>query len=189
MNTTQAKDFLAQQAAEQATLDHTSLSDIERRMMYFTESDPKSCADPLALNNEFEAQYDMATYEAKMSTLLQHAYQRLKAEDPEGKRTWDQAVRELRKGDHYFLVLWDIKPPTQPQKGDSFKLLGYALLIVAGLLIAIFLAVKYNIDADSYMRRYAWIVFVGVFLLASGTYRVLYRALVVWFHRLARKDE
>jgi len=56
MNTKQAKDFLAQQAAEQATLDHTSLSDIERRMIYFAESDPESCNDPLALNHEFEAQ-------------------------------------------------------------------------------------------------------------------------------------
>jgi hypothetical protein len=189
MNTTQAKDFLAQQAAEQATLDHTSLSDIETRMMYFTEGDPKSCADPLALNDEFEAQYDTAQYEAKMSALLRHAYQRLKAGDPEGKRTWDQAVRELRKGDHYFLVLWDIKPPTQSQKGDSFRLLGVALLIVAGTGIAVFLGIKYNIDADSYFRKYAWIVVVGVALLVSGTFRTIYRALVVWFHRLPGKDE
>jgi hypothetical protein len=189
MNTKQAKDFLAQQAAEQAALDDTSLSDTERRMMYFTESDPTSCDDPLSLNDEFEAHDDTAQYEAKMSVLLQHAYQRLKAENPEGKRTWDQAVRELRKGDHYFLVLWDIKPTTKPQKGDSLKLLGVALLIVAGFVVAILLASKYNIDVDSYSRKYGWIVFVGLFLLVSGTLRTIYRALVVWFNRLARKDE
>jgi hypothetical protein len=145
MNTKQAKDFLSQQAAEQATLDNTPLSDIEKRMMYFTESDPKSCDDPLALNGEFEAQCDTAEYEAKMSRLLQDAYQRLKSEDPARKDTWDQAIHELRKGDHYLLVFWDTKLPAERPKGDSFKLLGVALLIVAGIGIAVFLALKYNI--------------------------------------------
>jgi hypothetical protein len=58
-------------------------------MMYFTESDPMSCPDPLALSEEFEGQQDTAEYEAKMSVLLQHAYQRLKTNDPEVKRAWD----------------------------------------------------------------------------------------------------
>ena len=106
MNTKQAKDFLAQQTAEQAALDNVPLSDIEKRMMYFTESDSASCDNPLRVNDEFESQYDTAKYEPKISRLLHNAYDRLKMEDPERKRMWDLAVRELRKGDHYFLVLW-----------------------------------------------------------------------------------
>jgi hypothetical protein len=39
MNTKQAKDFLVQQTSEQAALENASLSDFEKRMMYFTESD------------------------------------------------------------------------------------------------------------------------------------------------------
>jgi hypothetical protein len=136
MDTKQAKDFLAEQVAEQAALDNTPLSDIERRMMYFTESDPKSCSDPHALNDEFEGQQDTAEYEGKMSVLLQHAYQRLKANDPEAKRTWDQAVRELRKGDHYFLVLWDIKRPTQNRTRDVAVMVVIGLLVVVGLYVA-----------------------------------------------------
>jgi hypothetical protein len=88
MNTKEAKDFLVEQAVEQAALDNLSLSDLEKRMMYFTESDPVSCQNPVELNDEFEAQYDTQEYEAKMAQLLTHAYQR---------------VKEDRKGDHYGL--------------------------------------------------------------------------------------
>jgi hypothetical protein len=136
MDTKQAKDFLAEQVAGQASLDNTPFSDAERRMIYFTESDPMSCPDPLALNDEFEGQHDTAEYEAKMSVLLQHAYQRLKAKDPEAKRTWDEAVRELRKGDHYFLVLWDIKGPSENRARDVIVMVVIGLLVVAGIYIA-----------------------------------------------------
>jgi len=49
MNNKQAKDFLVQQAAEQASLEAVPLSDLEKRMMYFTESDASSCEYPIEL--------------------------------------------------------------------------------------------------------------------------------------------
>ena len=76
--------------------------------MYFTESDSSSCGDPLALNHEFEAQCDTGEYEAKVSGLLQRAYERLQGS--QAKDSWDAAVSELRKGDHYLLVLLDERP-------------------------------------------------------------------------------
>ena len=39
-------------------LEHVPLTDLETRMMYFTESDPASCDDPIALNDELEQEYD-----------------------------------------------------------------------------------------------------------------------------------
>src|SRR5690349_7470838 len=72
MNSKQTKDFLADQATQQADHDGAPLSDLEKRMMYFTESDPASCDDPISLNDEFEGKYDNAEYEAKMSRLLTH---------------------------------------------------------------------------------------------------------------------
>ena len=110
MNPKEAKDFLVQQTAKQALLENLSLADLEKRMMYFSESDPASCAQPFELNEEFEAQYDNAEYEVKISGLLQHAYDRLKVQDLEAAQTWDQSVRELRQGDHYLLVLLDAVP-------------------------------------------------------------------------------
>ena len=104
MRVREAKDFLVQQTAEQAALESVPLSDLEKRMMYFTEG-KGALEDPATLNEEFEAQYDTATYEKKMSGLMRGAYRRLKRENPEGARQWNRAIRTLSKGDHYILVL------------------------------------------------------------------------------------
>jgi hypothetical protein len=107
MNTRQAKDFLAQQAADQAALEKIPFSDLEKRMMYFTESDPSSCGNPIDLNADFEKQYDTKEYEPKISRLLHHSYTRLKNEDREKLRYWNEAIDTLRNSDHYVLVLLD----------------------------------------------------------------------------------
>jgi hypothetical protein len=188
MKTKQAKDFLVQQTAEQAARENIQLSEIEKRMVYFTESDAASCDNPLELNEEFEAQYDTAEYEAKLSRLLHHAYDRLKREDPEGKRNWDLAIRTLRKGDHYALVLWDTKPASEHPTRDSFKLLGVGMLIAMGIGIAAIFAAKYNVDSHRF-SGYAVAVVLGVCILASGTLRTLYRVAASWFNQRSTKDD
>ena len=60
MKTKQAKDFLVQETSEQAAWENMPLSDIEKKMMYFTESDAASCDNPAELNDDFEAQYETA---------------------------------------------------------------------------------------------------------------------------------
>lgn len=187
MKTKQAKDFLVQETSEQAARENMPLSDIEKKMMYFTESDAASCDNPAELNDDFEAQYETAEYEAKVSRLLHHAYNRLKAEDPERKRNWDQAIRTLRKGDHYFLVLWDLKLPSEHPTRDFFKLLGVGLLVAVGIAIATILVVEYKIDIERF-RKYLLVAIVGLFLLVTGVFRVLYRVAVVWIHRQTPED-
>jgi hypothetical protein len=188
MKTKEAKDFLVQQTAEQAAREHLPLSDIEKKMMYFTESDAASCHNPVELNDEFEAQCDTAEYEAKISRLLHHAYNRLKVEDPEGKRNWDEAISALRKGDHYFLVFWDLKPPSEHPTRDFFKLLRVGLLVAVGIAIATLVAVEYKIDLEHF-RKYILLVVVGLFLLVTGVFRNLYRVAVVWFHSRTTEDD
>jgi hypothetical protein len=109
MRVREAKDFLVAQTAEQAALEGVPLSDLEKRMMYFTESGyvPE---DPIKLNEEFEAEYESDEYEAKISRLLRHAYQRLRKENDAARKNWDDAIRCLRRGDHYLLVMWDARP-------------------------------------------------------------------------------
>jgi hypothetical protein len=140
MDAREAKDFLVLKAAEQAQLEGVALSDLEKRMMYFTESDASSCDDPLALNDEFEAQYETPKYETKISELLGHAYRRLKRDDPQGARLWDQAIRCLRKGDHYILVMWD----SRPIRGGFSKIELVSFLIVIVTFTAIWLAYAYT---------------------------------------------
>ncbi len=106
MTAQEAKDFLVAQVVQQATMEGAALSDVEKRMMYFTESED-AIEDPSALNEEFEAQYDTGEYERKISGLFRAAYKRLRKENPIGVEKWKEYVRFLKKGDHYILVLSD----------------------------------------------------------------------------------
>jgi hypothetical protein len=141
LNTKQAKDFLVEQTVEQAALDGVPLADVEKRMMYFTESDTSSCDNPIELNDEFEAQYETKGYETKISRLLHHAYKRLKEENPERMRNWDQAIRTLRKGDHYLLVMVD-----QSSQSDVVWWMPILWGIGIGALIGVLIIVKVELD-------------------------------------------
>jgi hypothetical protein len=167
METKRAKDFLVEQAAEQAAIESLPLGDLERRMMYFTESDPASCPDPVALNDEFEAQFDTPEYEAKMLKLLDHAYKRLRNEDPERVRNWDEAVSELLKGDHYILVLLGLSgdpASLERPKHDFLKLIGAALIVIAGFMSAALAADRFHIE----FRYLAWPLVVLLILVWTG---------------------
>lgn len=139
MNTREAKDFFAQRVAEQAALEGVSLSELEKRMMYFTESDADSCTDPTELNDEFEAQYETPEYEAKMSTLLHHAYTRLKREDIAKLGLWDEAMGVLKRGDHYFLVLWGVTPRSAHRVRDLFTYIGIGVLVIVAIYLGVFI--------------------------------------------------
>jgi len=141
VNTKQAKDFLADQAEQQAALDRSPLSDLEKRMTYFTESDPASCDDPVSLNDEFEEKYNSTEYETKMSRLLRRAYGRLKAENPTGKLQWDDAIATLEKGDHYVLLLWGQPSSAHDKTNDpGSKVVRYGGMFVVGCFILFKLA-------------------------------------------------
>jgi hypothetical protein len=179
MNTMEAKDFLVEQAAQQAALDRTPLSDLERRMMDFTESDPASCGDPVSLNEEFEEKYDTAEYEAKMSRLLHRAYKRLKAENPGGKLQWDEAISTLEKGDHYVLLLWGQRSPIGARKNDpGSKVVKYGGMFVAGCFLLVKLADDRRVptwDLESFGVLLFVLFFFTMSFLAQQGYQALRR--------------
>jgi hypothetical protein len=105
MRELEAKDFLVRQTAENAVLTNVSLSDLEKRMLYFSETG-ECPEDPIALSHAFEAEYDASTYEKKISLLMARAYRRIKRESPEKLRLWNDAFRVLSEGDHYILLFW-----------------------------------------------------------------------------------
>jgi hypothetical protein len=152
MQVREAKDFLVQETVKQASIEGVPLSDLEKRMMYFTENEEMS-EDPIALNDEFEAKYDSDEYEARISLLLHHAYARVLNENPEGGKLWRAALKELSRGDHYLPVLWNEttfwhRMPSEPRPPHDFlKLLGAGLL-VAALLVSVIFAI--NLIADHY---------------------------------------
>ena len=177
MDTTQAKDFFVEQAATQATIENIPLTDIEKRMMYFTECDPASCPDPIALNDEFEAKFETSAYEAKLSQLLEHARQRLRKDDPERTRNWEEAVREVQKGDHYILILLNVTltASIKRPKHDFLKLIGSALLVIAGFALVALASDRFNFDF-SYWIRPLLVVFVLAWAIFSRSGRLLLAA-------------
>jgi hypothetical protein len=143
MQVREAKDFLVQETAKQASIEGVPLSELEKRMMYFVENEEMG-EDPLALNDEFEAAYDTDEYEAKISGLLHRAYARVREENPDGGKFWMAALKELCHGDHYLPVLWGspvpgYRVPRQARPPHDFlKLVGAALFVTALLAAVIF---------------------------------------------------
>jgi hypothetical protein len=149
MKVREAKDFLVAQTAEQAASGGVPLSDVEKRMMYFTESGyvPE---DPIKLNEEFEAEYDSDEYEVKISRLLHHAYQHLRKENDAARKNWDLAIKCLRRGDHYLLVMWDMSPRTEWSAA-------YFLKILAGSFGVIFLMFLVILAKEKLEPQWRWL--------------------------------
>jgi hypothetical protein len=169
MQVREAKDFLVRETAEQARIEGVPLSELEKRMMYFVENEEMS-EDPIALNEEFESEYDTDEYEAKIHRLLHRAYARVKKENPATARQWKEAIGELSKGDHYLPVLWGegilaANYPIERPPYDFARLIGTALLvvsIVAGVAVA---ASRYGqVPMPVWLKRALISVFVGSYI-------------------------
>jgi hypothetical protein len=173
MQVREAKDFLVQETAKQASIEGVPLSELEKRMMYFTENEEMS-EDPFALHDEFEAKYDTDEYEAKICGLLHRAYSRIKKENPEAARQWKQAIRDISKGDHYLPVLWGESSlggnyPTKRPPHDFMKLIGTGLLVV---IVGVGAVVAANAIANHY----------GIHWLEGGPDS--HTAMPIWAQRL-----
>ena len=75
MDSAAAKEFLISRVIEEARADGVTLSEVERKMLYFTEVHP-SLPDIYDVNEQFERNYDRDEYEAKISRLLKNARDR-----------------------------------------------------------------------------------------------------------------
>jgi len=141
MRVLEAKDFLVLQTAEQARIEGVPLSELEKRMMYFTETGEMR-EDFLQLNEDFEAEYDTDEYEAKIAKLLGHAYKRARKENDGTGRRFDAATKCLRRGDHYLLVMWDMRPASNSVGAPNRDIaIGWSL---GALVLAGFYAIRWS---------------------------------------------
>src|ERR1700761_4950167 len=94
MTSREAKEFLIAQIVAEAELENVPLDDVERRMLYFTETAwmPEGTWDA---NAEFTRTYDQDSYEAKVATLISNACQRNRATASK----WRKAIATLEKED------------------------------------------------------------------------------------------
>lgn len=75
MDSVAAKQFLISRVVEEAQVEQVTLSEVERKMLYFTEMQP-SLSDIYEVNAEFEKSCDTDEYESKIASLLRKARNR-----------------------------------------------------------------------------------------------------------------
>src|ERR1700686_283541 len=111
-NPREAKEFLISRIAEQAQRDRIPLSEIERKELYFSESG-WTLPDIMSVNEAFERDYDQDSYEKRIKKLVREARNRARKEAPQDIKSWSDAIRILRKEDHYISVM--LGAPTAPR--------------------------------------------------------------------------
>ena len=130
----EAKEFLVERIALQARRDAIPLSDVERKMLYFSET-AWTLPDMAEVNARFDSECDSGEYERKIGGIVRNI-QRAQVKDEDEQRKWNDALALLRNEDHYLLVLIDsagsgsVRP-----RGDFIKLVLTALAIVCAVLV------------------------------------------------------
>jgi hypothetical protein len=139
----EAKEFLASRIVDEAEREGTPLSEIERKMLYFSEVG-WTLPDMMQVSDEFDRQYDQNDYEHRVAQLIAELDRRLRKDSQPEYQDWRSAAQFLKRKDHYINVMIGqagLRPP-----GDRLKLWmpGFALavLFVAGLGVA----AKYSIN-------------------------------------------
>jgi len=124
-----AKEYLIGQILAQADRDGISLSDVEREMLYFSETG-WTLPNMMVISQDFDRDYNQDEYEAKIAGVIRHVRDHGSGRHDDGG--WSEAVKRLRAEDHYLLVLIDEarKVPAKRPSGD------FARLIVASVLVS-----------------------------------------------------
>jgi hypothetical protein len=149
----QAKEFLIPRIVAEAQRENVPLSEIERKMLYFSESG-WTLPDMTAVYEEFDREYDQDKYEKKIARLVRNADRHARKESRDAYDAWWAAVRFLKREDHYISVV--IGNAGLRPAGDQLKLLGAGLGIVTCLLTAEFLSIRYKVDVSRYVRVFTF---------------------------------
>ncbi len=126
-------DFLVGRIAAEAARQGVSLSDIERKMLYFSETG-WTLPDIAQVNEAFDREYKQAAYEKKIARLIRQIRAAHRKENPQQFDAWTQAVGAIRKEDHYLLVI--INQANAPESSSS-HILRLALITAGGCCIAL----------------------------------------------------
>ena len=139
----EAKEFIAASIAAQAQRDATPLSDIERKMLLFSEVG-WAPPDIMEVSDEFDRQYDPHEYEKKISTIIKHLDKRLQEDSPAEYDDWKSAVQYLRRKDHYVNIM--IRQAGLRPTGDRLKLWATGLALVGAFVAWLFISHEYKLE-------------------------------------------
>ena len=162
-NGREAKEFLISEIVAEAQRENTPLSEVERKMLYFTESG-WTLPDIMRVNEDFDREYDQDEYEHKIAKLVAKADKRIRNGSAEDYDRWWAAIRFLQREDHYISVM--IRLAGLRPRGDRLRLLGAALAFVSCIFLLAFLSNRYNIPVPSRsnLSLFVWVVCVSLFV-------------------------
>lgn len=140
-----AKEYLIARITTEAKRQRIELSEIERKMLYFTETG-WTLPGILDANADFERNYDNDEYESKIGGIVRSIENKNARMSGDEQALWDDAVVKLSEGDHYLLVLIGLgrsEPSARTSKwlpvagavdkrpkGDFLRLIIVALLVL-----------------------------------------------------------
>jgi hypothetical protein len=166
----EAKEFLVSQIVLEAQRENDALSEVERKMLYFSETD-WTLPDIADVSDQFDAEYDQTKYERKITRLIRAAYRHAGKEDRETYDKWWASMRVLSRENHYILVM--VRLAGLRPRHDQLKLFVTALGVVTLMLTGVFLSIKYGIhlpglgrwlSSHASLGEYIWLAAVCVFI-------------------------
>jgi hypothetical protein len=159
----EAKEFLISVLVAQAQRDNVPLSEVERKMLYFTESG-WTLPDIMKVSEDFDREYDQDKYEQKIAKLVTKADRRIRQGSRDDYDRWWAATRLLQREDHYLTVM--VRLAGLRPRGDQLRLFATGLGIVTCILMWTFVSVKYHIPVPSRgdLGIFVWAVFACLFV-------------------------
>lgn len=156
----EAKEYLIGRILVQADKDGISLSDVEKKMLYYSETG-WTLPTMMAISTDFDRNYNQDEYEAKIGRVIRRIYDR--PEENRDDDNWNEAVHRLRDEDHYLLVLIDGASKSQVNRSpaDTLELIVAATFTVAALLTATFV-VHSHFGGGAISKGIVAVVFVAV---------------------------
>jgi hypothetical protein len=102
-------------------------------MLYFSET-AWTLPEIAEVNDAFDRDYSQKEYEQKIAGLIRKIQASSRTRNKDELDTWTEAVRILRREDHYLLVMLDAAGAPSRPRGDVLKLWLTALAIVCAFL-------------------------------------------------------
>ena len=167
----EAKEFLIAKIFAEAQRDNIALSEVERKMLYFTETG-WTLPDIMKVSEDFDRDYDQDEYEQKIAKLVARADKAIRKGPRDDYDRWWAAIRFLEREDHYITVM--IRLAGLRPSGDQLRLLATGLGIVIVILTSTFLSIKFNVHMPSGDLG----IFVWVFLACAVVAYMLLRFIV-----------
>lgn len=160
----EAKEFLVSKIIAVAQRENVALSEVERKMLYFTESG-WTIPGIAEVSEQFDREYNQAGYERKIAGLIRKADKHIRKGSREEYDKWWSSIRFLQREDHYILVM--VRLAGLRPRGDQLRLFATGLGIALIALAWIFLSIRYNIPTPSRgnLSIAVWAVLASLFVV------------------------